>query len=508
MRLDGVISTSTRSGLRLELRDNGSQQSLGQSEELNERTLPLNQWRALHLSFTAVSTNTQLNYTNGGDGSFRSSADEFMVIADAPPATATSEPTNTYSTSTPLPSPTLNEEPGATTTLTPTVTLTFTLIPETTATVTPEVTGTLEPIENPTETPVLTPTDTPTLFPTETLTPTETATPLTLPPTTLTPTETATPIPTLLPTATPPMTPTVNLLQNGGFELGLNPKPQPWKFIDTAFVSTTAKYAGNYGARVNKTGRVEQTFATTVGLRYEVAAWLWIEQILTPPTQGGLVVEIVGVSGAQSTPLNGSNTPIGQWQMVRFSFVATGTSATLAFYNASNGSFRAVADEFNVTLSNQQVRRRPTTPLPQDIFLPLILRHEPLLIQPPMQALETPLVTGLMTRTIVYSYDNLSRLTRARYSNGEQYDYAYDAVGNRIRQIISGDTTAYLYDAANRLTMVEGSRYEYDANGNLLRQTGMMTNTFDAANRLTQIQNLKSKIVITASGIEWDKPMA
>ena len=50
-----------------------------------------------------------------------------------------------------------------------------------------------------------------------------------------------------------------------------------------------------------------------------------------------------------------------------------------------------------------------------------------------------------LTRTIVYTYDNLYRLTDADYSTGEDYAYAYDPVGNRLQQITAGgDTTAYL----------------------------------------------------------------
>jgi hypothetical protein len=40
--------------------------------------------------------------------------------------------------------------------------------------------------------------------------------------------------------------------------------------------------------------------------------------------------------------------------------------------------------------------------------------------------------------------------------------------------------------AANRLTSVDGAPYTFDANGNLL-STGVMTNVWDAANRLTEV---------------------
>ncbi|RLC70876.1 MAG: RHS repeat protein, partial [Chloroflexi bacterium] len=35
------------------------------------------------------------------------------------------------------------------------------------------------------------------------------------------------------------------------------------------------------------------------------------------------------------------------------------------------------------------------------------------------------------TRVISYTYDPLNRLTDAAYSTGEQFEYQYDAVGNR-----------------------------------------------------------------------------
>ncbi len=63
--------------------------------------------------------------------------------------------------------------------------------------------------------------------------------------------------------------------------------------------------------------------------------------------------------------------------------------------------------------------------------------------------------------------------------------YVTPSTGNRLKQIIAGDTTEYQYDAANRLAQVAGQAYTFDANGNLL-QTGVMTNIFDAANRLVE----------------------
>lgn len=105
-----------------------------------------------------------------------------------------------------------------------------------------------------------------------------------------------------------------------------------------------------------------------------------------------------------------------------------------------------------------------------------------------------------LTRTLVYTYDNLYRLTEATYTTGESYQYSYDPVGNRLQQIIAGDTTDYLYDAANRLAEVNGQSYTFDDNGNLL-QTGVMTNTFDAANRLVETERNETTLAPIYNGV-------
>ena len=59
----------------------------------------------------------------------------------------------------------------------------------------------------------------------------------------------------------------------------------------------------------------------------------------------------------------------------------------------------------------------------------------------------------LVTRTITYTYDSLYRLTEADYSSGENFQYSYDAVGNRTvytATVESTQVTTYSYDAANR----------------------------------------------------------
>ena len=96
------------------------------------------------------------------------------------------------------------------------------------------------------------------------------------------------------------------------------------------------------------------------------------------------------------------------------------------------------------------------------------------------------------TRVITYTYDPLYRLTSAEYSTGESFAYVYDAVGNRtvLTETTPANgirTTQYEYDAANRLTSVNGVGYTWDNNGNLLSD-GVRTFTYDAANRLTRVR--------------------
>jgi RHS repeat-associated protein len=90
--------------------------------------------------------------------------------------------------------------------------------------------------------------------------------------------------------------------------------------------------------------------------------------------------------------------------------------------------------------------------------------------------------------TINYAYDPLYRLTNADYTGAYTHsiDYSYDAAGNRLTQTVNGSLVTYTYDAADRLTSVNGVAYTYDANGNQLSD-GMRTFTYDAANRLTRV---------------------
>ncbi len=105
-------------------------------------------------------------------------------------------------------------------------------------------------------------------------------------------------------------------------------------------------------------------------------------------------------------------------------------------------------------------------------------------------------------RIISYTYDPLYRLTQADYSTGELFEYVYDSVGNRTRYTETITTTniiTYAYDAANRLTNVDGVAYTWDNNGNLLSD-GSKTYTYTQANRLIAVSDQQSAFSFVYNG--------
>jgi RHS repeat-associated protein len=113
------------------------------------------------------------------------------------------------------------------------------------------------------------------------------------------------------------------------------------------------------------------------------------------------------------------------------------------------------------------------------------------------------------TMTITYDYDPLYRLTSASYSAGAEYEYTYDAVGNRQTMTSPDGETSYTYDAANRLTSVGGVAYTWDANGNLTSD-GVRSYSYDHANRLTQVTqgSVTAEYVYNGDGVRISKTVA
>jgi RHS repeat-associated protein len=129
----------------------------------------------------------------------------------------------------------------------------------------------------------------------------------------------------------------------------------------------------------------------------------------------------------------------------------------------------------------------PPPVIPDSVFLsPLAAPTAAPLLSAAHYPASPLLLNTTIARTIVYTYDNLSRLTEAGYSTGESFAYSYDDRGNRIQQIINGQTTGYTYDDANRLTAVNGQTYSWDDNGNLLSD-GARTYAYGTSNRLTSV---------------------
>ncbi len=95
-------------------------------------------------------------------------------------------------------------------------------------------------------------------------------------------------------------------------------------------------------------------------------------------------------------------------------------------------------------------------------------------------------------RTISYQYDAMNQLTQETLADGTTNSYEYDAGGNRTKKIVTKGanttTTIYTYDAANKLTLVNGQTYSYDANGNLTGN-GAKTFVYDVENRLIQVKD-------------------
>jgi RHS repeat-associated protein len=84
-----------------------------------------------------------------------------------------------------------------------------------------------------------------------------------------------------------------------------------------------------------------------------------------------------------------------------------------------------------------------------------------------------------------YFVDNLNRITRATYANGNVTSYDYNAAGDRTAATINGARTAYTYDANGRLTATGATTFAYDGAGNVTR-AGTTNYAWDWASRLTQ----------------------
>ncbi len=92
---------------------------------------------------------------------------------------------------------------------------------------------------------------------------------------------------------------------------------------------------------------------------------------------------------------------------------------------------------------------------------------------------------------ITCTYNPLYLLTNASYCTGEQFSYSNDPVGNRLTQQTLLESSPNTYEAASRLSSVDGVTYTWDANVNLLSD-GVSTYIYYKANHLKSITNSSS----------------
>jgi RHS repeat-associated protein len=99
-------------------------------------------------------------------------------------------------------------------------------------------------------------------------------------------------------------------------------------------------------------------------------------------------------------------------------------------------------------------------------------------------------------RRVDYEYDFGDRLKKA--TTGSQVtQWNYDGAGNRLSETVTvGGTNSssktYSYDSLNRLRNVNGTTFEYDANGNLTTQTAGLNVTsyeYDARDQMRRVLN-------------------
>jgi RHS repeat-associated protein len=89
-----------------------------------------------------------------------------------------------------------------------------------------------------------------------------------------------------------------------------------------------------------------------------------------------------------------------------------------------------------------------------------------------------------------YLYEPIGQLTGVSYPDGHDVTYTYDAAGNRTVVNDNGTNTNYIANNLNQYTHAGDATNSYDADGNLISKTdstGTTTYEFDSENRLVRI---------------------
>lgn len=97
---------------------------------------------------------------------------------------------------------------------------------------------------------------------------------------------------------------------------------------------------------------------------------------------------------------------------------------------------------------------------------------------------------GSYSRQYAYAYDPGSRLTAVTLNSSPDGQYSYDGAGNLL-QYQNGATYSATANELNQLSTVNGTAWEYDADGNLIND-GQHQYAWDAANRLISVTNISS----------------
>jgi len=132
-------------------------------------------------------------------------------------------------------------------------------------------------------------------------------------------------------------------------------------------------------------------------------------------------------------------------------------------------------------------------------------------------ALQIPLAAANSFVTTTYGYDIANRLTgmllQGAAAQIDNLTYTYDPNGNRtsftrtVAQALSPPVSGTSYDAANQMLTYNGKNLSYDQNGNLQSRIdvcGTTAYTWDARNRLTAINGYKSDCTALTASFSYD----